>query len=93
MHSIAKAAGAAALIVSLGMAIPARAVDLVNRDRVARDVVVNRSNGQSDVVTIKPGERIAGVCVSCVILVGESSVEAVGRVTAIISGGKITLGR
>lgn len=81
-------AGAAATYA----ATPAAAVDLVNRDRVEREAVVNHSNGTSEVLTVKPGQRLGDVCTACVILVGESSIEASGRATAIITGGKITVG-
>ena len=78
---------------SLIAAAPAMAVDILNRDKTDREAVVNHSNGQSEVVTVKAGKRVTDVCTSCVILVGDSSVEALGRATAVIEDGKITLGR
>ncbi len=81
-------AGAAVTYV----AAPAFAVDLVNRDKVVREAVVNHSNGDSVVVTLKPGQRLGDICTACVILVGDSSIEASGRATAVIAGGKITVG-
>lgn len=81
-------AGAAATYI----ATPALAVDIVNRDKVEREAVVNHSNGTSDVLTVKPGQRLGDICTACVILVGETSVEASGRATAVISGGKVTVG-
>ncbi|MBX7199243.1 MAG: hypothetical protein K1X51_07675 [Rhodospirillaceae bacterium] len=72
---------------------PALAVDLVNRDRVDREAVVNTNDGQSNVLTLKAGERVANVCTSCVILVGDTSVEVAGRDVAVIQGGKVTAGR
>ena len=74
------------------LATPAFAVDLINRDKVVREAVVNHSNGDSVVVTLKPGQRLGDVCTACVILVGDSSIEANGRATAVISSGKITVG-
>ena len=72
---------------------PALAVDIVNRDRVEREAVVNTSDGQSNVIILKAGERVANVCTSCVILVGDTSVEVIGRAVAVIQGGKVTAGR
>jgi uncharacterized protein (UPF0548 family) len=92
MTSMKKVA-AAVMVASVGFAAPATAVDLVNRDKVEREAVVNQSDGQSAVVTVKPGQRVANVCVSCVILVGETSVEAVGRVVAVIEDGKVTVAK
>lgn len=89
MTSVIKALGPAAILVST----PAMAVDIVNRDRVEREVVVNTSDGQSNVITLKAGERATNVCTSCVVLVGDTSVEVTGRVVAIIQGGKVTAGR
>lgn len=84
---------AAAAVASISFAFPAGAVDLVNRDKVEREAVVNRNDGQSEVLTVKPGQRLANVCVSCVILVGETSVEAAGREVAVITGGKVTVSK
>ncbi len=89
MKSVTKALGAMAILVST----PALAVDLVNRDRVDREAVVNTNDGQSNVLTLKAGERVANVCTSCVILVGDTSVEVAGRDVAVIQGGKVTAGR
>ncbi len=72
---------------------PAMAVDLVNRDRVAREATVNTSDGQSNIITLKAGQRLADLCTSCVILVGDTSVEAVGRAVAVIENGKVTVER
>lgn len=93
MISGKSAAGAGLVIAGLGIVAPASAVDIINRDKVEREVVVNTSDGQSSVLVLKAGERTANVCTSCVILVGETSVEATGRVLAVIQGGKVTIGR
>lgn len=89
MISATKALAALAILVST----PALAVDLVNRDRVEREAVVNTNDGQSNVITLKAGERVANVCTACVILVGDTSVEVTGREVAVIQGGKVTAGR
>lgn len=83
----------ALVIAGLSIAAPTWAVDIVNRDKAEREVVVNTSEGQSNVLMLKAGERVANVCTSCVILVGDTSVEATGRVLAVIQGGKVTVGR
>ena len=80
---------AAALSVA-GIA-PANAVDLVNRDRVAHDVVINRSDGSSEEITVKPREKMADVCKACVVVVGDSTAEATGDVTVTIEGGKVSI--
>lgn len=72
-------------------ASPALAVDLVNRDRAPREVTVNAADGSSKVVTLKAGEKVANVCDDCVILVGNSSVEAKGRATVKIEGGEVSI--
>jgi hypothetical protein len=71
----------------------AGAVDLVNRDRAERETVVNRSDGRSEVITLKPGQRIANICTACVILVGETSVETSGRTVVVIEGGKAAVAK
>jgi hypothetical protein len=90
MRAVEQIGFAATFIGLLGLAGSAGAVDLVNRDRVDRETVVNRSDGQSEVMTLKPGQRIANICTACVILAGESAVEVGGRVTVTIEGGKVT---
>ena len=66
------------------------AVDLVNRDRKAHEVVVNRADGSSETLKIRAGQRVADICADCVILVGQSSVEARGRATIKIEGGEVS---
>jgi hypothetical protein len=63
----------------IAAASPSHAVDVVNSDRVARDIVVNDSDGESKALTLQPDAKIANVCQSCVILAGNSSVEANGN--------------
>ena len=93
MRAFEKIGFASTLIGLLGVGGPAGAVDVVNRDRVEREAVVNRSDGQSEVITLKPGQRIADICTACVILVGESAVEVSGRVTVTIADGRATVAK
>jgi hypothetical protein len=71
---------------------PAKAVDLVNRDKAPRDVTVNSADGSSQVLTVKAGEKVNDICSDCVILVGRSSVETKGRTTVKIEDGKVSIG-
>ena len=91
--SIAWAVGTAAAIFCAMAAgrSPVYAVDLANRDRVAREVVINRADGSSDVLTIKARQKVADVCSDCVILAGNSSVEVKGFVTVKIEDGKVSI--
>ena len=70
---------------------PALAVELVSRDKVPRDVTVNRADGSSDTITIKPGEKVAEVCEECIVLLGSTSVEAKGKDTVRVEGGKVSI--
>jgi hypothetical protein len=88
MRAFGKIGFTATALAILGAAAPAGAVDLINRDRTPREAVVNRSDGQSEVITLKPGQRIADICTVCVILVGDTSVEVTGRVTVTITAGR-----
>ena len=78
-------------IASIGTVSPAKAVDLVNGDRKPYQVVVNRSDGSSDTVTVKAGQKVENICTDCVILVGNSSVETRGRATVKIEGGQVSI--
>ena len=80
-----------ASILGIFAARPAGAVDLVNRDHVAREVVVNRANGSSETINVKPGQKLENICDDCVILAGASSVETRGRTTVKIEGGQVLL--
>ena len=93
MRACKKIGWATALISALGIPGAAGAVDLINRDRVDRETVINRSDGQSEVITLKAGQRIGNVCTVCVILVGESSVETSGRDVVVIQGGRVTVSK
>jgi len=67
------------------------AVDLVNRDRAAREVTVNNADGTSETLTVKAGQKVTDICSDCVILVGNSSVETKGRATVKIEGGEVSI--
>jgi len=77
------------IVVGVGLlaSSPARAVDIENRDKKPQEVVINRTDGSSETLTLKPGQKLIDVCADCVILVGESSVEARGRTIVRIEGG------
>ena len=78
----------AALIAATSQA---RAVELVSRDKVPRAVTINRADGSSDTVTIKPGEKVTAVCEECIVLLGSTSVEAKGKDTVRVEDGKISI--
>ena len=82
-------------MISAGILIaavsPVQAVELVSRDKVPRDVTVNRADGSSDTITVKPGEKVADVCEECIVLLGTTSVEAKGKDTVRIEGGKVSI--
>ncbi len=86
---------AALVIMALGVVLfaapPAEAVDLVNRDRVPREVVVNQADGSSRTITVRAGEKVENICDDCVILVGAGSVETRGRLTVRIAGGVVSI--
>lgn len=67
------------------------AVDIENHDRQARDVTINRSDGSSETLTVKAGQRLENICTDCVILSGNSSVETRGRATVKIEGGEVSI--
>jgi hypothetical protein len=82
-----------ALVAALTVgAHAAYAVDVVNRDKVQREVTVNRADGSSDKLTLKPGQKLPGVCSDCVVLMGDTSVEAKGKMTVKVEGGKVSIG-
>ena len=78
-------------VVAMLVYAPAHAVDIVNRDKVPRDIVVNDSDGNSIERTLKPQEAVANICAACVILTGDTSVETMGDMIAVIEAGKIKL--
>ena len=75
----------------MGAASSAKAVDLVNRDRKPYEVVVNRTDGSSETIAVKAGQKVDNICTDCVILVGNSSVETRGRATVKIEGGQVSI--
>lgn len=80
------------LLFSLAfLAAPAAyAVDLENRDRKDAEITINRDDGSSETITVKAGQKMNDICSSCVILMGETSVEVRGREVATIQGGKVS---
>ena len=68
------------------------AVDVVNADKVPREIVINDSNGQSKIVTVPPREKLSSVCESCVVLSGNTSVEVTGKVIVKVENGQISGG-
>lgn len=82
-----------ATVLSLGVLAvsPAQAVDLENRDRKEQQVTINRSDGSSETLTLKAGQKLNDICSDCVILLGLDSVEARGRATVKIEGGKVSI--
>ena len=85
-------AGAVIAMSALLACPPAEAVDIINRDKEPREIVVNTSDGDSIVRTLKPQEKVANVCTACVILTGTTSVEVSGNDTVMIEGGKVSVG-
>lgn len=75
-------------VLALLAGAPAQAVDVINRDKVPRDIVVNYSEGESTERTLQPQEKVANICGACVILSGDTSAEATGNQTILIQNGK-----
>jgi len=82
---------AALMMILLAATNEAQAVDLVNSDSVPREVVVNKADGASDVITLAPRQKVNGICESCVVLLDKSSVEATGSVTVRIEDGEVSI--
>ncbi|TAL03748.1 MAG: hypothetical protein EPO08_03405 [Rhodospirillaceae bacterium] len=68
------------------------AVDVVNTDKVPREIVINDSDGQSKMLTLSPRGKLSDVCDSCVVLSGNTSAEAAGKTTVRIEGGNVVTG-
>lgn len=79
--------------VIVAAAGPAHAVDIVNNDKVLRVVVLNEDTGDSNVVTLPPKQKFEKVCRSCVVLLGDMTVEAEGDALVVIERGKISLAK
>ena len=75
----------------MAAASPVWAVELVSRDKMPRDVTINRADGSSDTITLKPGEKVANVCEECIVLLGSTSVEAKGKDTVRVEDGKVSI--
>lgn len=69
----------------------AHAVDLRNRDREAREVTINHSDGKSEKIKIGAGKSIANICQDCVVLASTTSVEVKGNATVKIERGEVSI--
>ena len=70
---------------------PAGSVDLVNRDRAPREVIVNHSDGRSETVKVGAGQRVRKICDDCAILAATTSAEAKGDVVVKIERGEVSI--
>lgn len=80
-----------ALAIAAAGGPAARAVDLNNRDRTAREVTINHSDGRSEVIKVGAGQRVANICSDCVVLAATTSVEAKGNATVKIERGEVSI--
>ncbi len=71
--------------------LPAHAVDVINADSAAREIIVNADDGESKTLTLAPRQKITGICESCVIVSGRTSAEASKADVVTISGGKASV--
>lgn len=69
----------------------ALAVDVINGDAAAREIVVNDDDGESKVMKLAPHQKITGICQSCVVVLGNDSVEATKTDIVKISGGTVSV--
>ncbi len=83
---------AATCVATLAMTTAAWAVDVVNRDKIPREIVLNLPDGNYKTLTVKPQEKATGVCAECVVLYGRTSAEATGNDVVQIEGGKVSIG-
>ena len=67
------------------------AVDVVNADKVPHEIVVNGSDGQSNILTVSPKGKLLDVCESCVVLLGRTSAEANGKMIVRVEDGKVSV--
>ena len=77
--------------VTLMATTTANAVDLINRDRTAREITINHSDGRSETKKVGAGQRIADVCGDCVVLAATTSVEVKGNATVKIERGEVSI--
>jgi hypothetical protein len=68
-----------------------QAVDVRNRDRTAREITINHSDGRSETIKVGAGQSIANICSDCVVLAGTTSVEAKGDATVKIERGEVSI--
>ncbi|MGE3332089.1 MAG: hypothetical protein AB7I36_00480 [Rhodospirillaceae bacterium] len=69
----------------------AQAVDVRNRDRSAREITINHSDGRSETIKVGAGQSVANICTDCVVLAGTTSVEAKGDATVKIERGEVSI--
>ena len=69
----------------------AKAVDLINRDRTAREITINHSDGRSETKKVGAAQRIADICDDCVVLAATTSVEVRGNATVKIERGEVSI--
>lgn len=69
----------------------AQAVELTNRDRTAREITINHSDGRSETIKVGAGQRIANICNDCVVLAETTSVEVKGDATVKIERGEVSI--
>lgn len=80
------------VIVATTVAAPAaQAVELTNRDRTAREITINHSDGRSATIKVGAGQRIANICSDCVVLAETTSVEVKGDATVKIERGEVSI--
>lgn len=80
----------ATVLLSLMLAPAARAVDILNVDGRDYDVIVTE-NGVESYFTLFSGGAEEDVCAACTVEIdGIGSIEASGKETVIVSGGKLT---
>jgi hypothetical protein len=78
-------------LATMVAAPPAQAVDVANRDRTAREIIINHSDGRSETIKVGAGQRIANICSDCVVLTETSSVEVKGDATVKIERGEVSV--
>lgn len=85
-----KAAIAAFLLSVIATApLAAVAVDVINTDAIAREIIVNADNGESKTLTLPPHKKVTDICDSCVVVLGNATAEVNASDVVKIADGKI----